>query len=107
MNAGMSRNKVLCVFCDEWGPRAREDIITGWLSAELNPTGRVLKDFFTDIPEQMITKRSKVSGGLRTIKLSEVCKACNGGWMSRLEDSTRPILEPMIRRIPTTVTPPQ
>ncbi len=82
----MSRKEVLCVFCNERGLRAREDIITRWFSAELNPTGPVLTDFFTDIPAQMIIKRTKALGDLRTIKLSNAKGAMAVGclgWKTR------------------------
>ncbi len=100
-----SKTKVLCIFCNQRKPRAKEDIISAWLSKELNPTGKVFTDFFTDIPGQPVTKRTEQFGNLATLKLKRVCVDCNGGWMSRLEEDTRPLLEPLIRGITTSLTP--
>jgi hypothetical protein len=36
-------------------------------------------------------------GTVKSKTLRIVCRACNGGWMSRLEDSARPFLTPMMR----------
>jgi hypothetical protein len=67
------------------------------MSEELSPTGTVYTDFITELPGEPLRKRSKKSGDLATLKLPDVCVDCNGGWMSRLEDATKPVLLPMIR----------
>jgi len=94
-----SRRRVLCIFCDERKPRAREDVISEWMSDELNPTGTVYTDFITELPGVPLQRRSKKSGNLATLKLRDVCVDCNGGWMSRLENATKPILLPMLRGV--------
>ena len=86
------------MFCDQVGPRAEEDIISRWVSKELEPVGPISTDFLTEVPDQPIVRHTKQFGSLATLKLPRTCADCNGGWMSRLEEATRPILEPLIRR---------
>lgn len=92
------------MFCDQAGPRAEEDIISRWVSKELEPVGSISTDFLTEVPGQPIVRHTKQFGNLATLKLPRTCVDCNGAWMSRLEDSTRPILEPLIRGVPVTLT---
>jgi hypothetical protein len=37
-------------------------------------------------------------GDARSQKLKVVCKACNSGWMSELQDRTKPVLLPLLTR---------
>jgi len=100
-----SKRYVQCIFCDERKPRAREDVIPRWMSQELNPTGAVYTDFFTDLPGNPVLKRSKKSADLATLKLPDVCVDCNGVWTSGLEKDTKPILLPLLRGRPTSISP--
>ncbi len=73
------------MFCDQVGPRAEEDIISRWVSKELEPVGPISTDFLTEVPDQPIVRHTKQFGSLATLKLPRTCADCNGGWMSRLE----------------------
>jgi hypothetical protein len=99
-----SHKRVLCMFCDQVGPLAEEDIISRWMSKALQPVGSIHTDFLTEIPGQPITRHTRQFGNLSTLKLPRTCVGCNGGWMSRLEEATRPILEPLIRGVPVALT---
>jgi hypothetical protein len=46
--------------------------------------------------EQTFGRNPPVTYGGKYLKARCVCEKCNGGWMSRLESSAKPILEPMI-----------
>lgn len=100
-----SRRRVLCIFCDERKPRAREDVIPIWMSDELHATGAVYTDFVTDMPGQPLRSRTKKSANLATLKLPDVCVGCNGTWMSALENATKLLLLPMLRGTTTSLNP--
>lgn len=85
------------MFCDKWGPRAEEDIITRWSSRELKPNSPVETHFLTELSGQRLRGHTKKSGDFAVLKLSQVCLDCNTGWMSGLERTTQPILEALIR----------
>ena len=70
-------------------------------------TGQVVTDYLTEVPGEAIMSRTRRFADLRTVRLPRVCVTCNGGWMSRLERTTRPLLEPMIRGFATSLSPAQ
>ena len=39
----------------------------------------------------------RISRSVLTTRLREVCRECNGGWMSEMEKSVKPFLGPMVR----------
>jgi len=78
-------------------PKADEDVLPVWLSRELNSTGQVVTEFITEMPGQPRTTRFQPFANLATLKLERVCHVCNNGWMSELENRTKPLLIPMIR----------
>jgi hypothetical protein len=91
-----SRTNVLCIFCNQRRPRAVEDIISNWIAREFDPVGAITTDFITAMPGEAVTHRSQQFGNLATLKLKRVCQVCNTGWMSVIENETRPILAPLI-----------
>lgn len=70
-----------------------------WLGqgAQVEPTqttrsigfGRTAEDAMTEAPNQIVVK----PGSVLTARIREVCAGCNSGWMSRLEEDARPILQ--------------
>jgi hypothetical protein len=88
---------VLCIFCDERGPRSVEDINPRWMVTELGGVGPIRTDHFTHVPGMPVAKRTSTHGSMATLKVPNVCVTCNGGWMSVLEDATKPILLPLVR----------
>jgi hypothetical protein len=96
-----SRTNVLCIFCNQRRPRAIEDIISNWIAREFDPVGAITTDFITAMPGEAVTHRSQQFGNLATLKLKRVCEVCNTGWMSAIEDETRPILAPLIHGQPS------
>ena len=94
-----------CIFCGQRGLRAREDVIPKWMSAELKGTPPFSTDFVDNVRGSSERRRSTANGSLANLKLKYVCQGCNNEWMSGLEDSTRPVLEPLIRGVERTLTP--
>lgn len=78
-----------CAFCSHTGKLTNEHIISQWLS-KLFPGE--------------ITSRRKVAGGMVEnigkfidYKAKTVCKDCNEGWMSTLEnEKAKPVLTPLV-----------
>jgi hypothetical protein len=95
-----------CVFCDQVGVLSEEDLFPMW-------AGRVLRDLANGkVDVVMSTRQLDVDGTLlrhehqrrqtfSAIKLDGVCKTCNSGWMSQIEEAAKPLVEPMIRNIRT------
>lgn len=86
----VARPTITCVFCAERGPSASEDVIPRWLAKTLHLTGTPpYFDLAVEIADdEVITTGQRNIGGLPTpYKFPEVCKRCNEGWMSRLEQA--------------------
>lgn len=91
-----SRTIVLCVFCNQRRPRAVEDVISNWIAREFDPVGAITTDFITAMPGEKVTQRTQQFGNLATVKLKQVCEVCNSTWMSKIENDTRPMLQPLL-----------
>jgi hypothetical protein len=80
-----------CLFCETTvGPFDIEDVLPKWLRKVLPP------GFSTVLIEHQGTGKPKRWGSVRAVIKNGICKPCNGGWMRRLEDASRPILRDMI-----------
>ncbi len=86
-----------CVFC-KGKPVSDEHVWPRWLRKTLPSLGAPLKWEHGSRPagEQHRTV-ANWDLSLLDVKVKRVCESCNTGWMSRLEATARPILEPMIR----------
>jgi hypothetical protein len=105
VGAKRNRNRILCVFCDTRGERAREDIVSQWIARELQPPDRstVLVQTLKYMGSELLHRRTNRWGSFATYKAKHVCKTCNEGWMSRLDMSAKPRLLPLIRGEPATL----
>src|SRR5262245_18995663 len=81
----------MCVFCDETRV-TREHLLPSWLNDVLSKgrhaQGTHRRGPGIDIP---ITREHSQSVGLNLVA-KIVCKNCNEGWMSDVEDDAKPIL---------------
>ncbi|MFZ2095758.1 MAG: hypothetical protein WAV05_03885 [Anaerolineales bacterium] len=79
-----------CIFC---GNRAgtREDAWPLWLMRKFPK--KINGVMAGEIGKKALTPWRQISPEL---KIKFICKGCNNGWMSRLEDQVKPILEPII-----------
>ena len=94
----MATDKI-CIFCGKTdGPFHKEDILAKWMMRELPQKKPFTKVINTKTGKFFVTRSNL---GLVT---RAVCKACNGGWMSQLEGFARPILQPMMRGKPQTLS---
>ncbi len=82
----------LCVFCGRVGS-SEEDVFARWIANEL----RAGDAGFNSSKSRGRDKRSTRYLGIVT---RAACRDCNGGWMSQLEQRTKPILRPAMHGEP-------
>lgn len=91
-----------CVFCGAT-PTNNEDVIPRWLVRFLRvipPATRRMGRSFADRTDLGSAKAQAIAG-IGVGKVKAVCKdTCNNGWMKRLEDRAKPILQPMMKDTP-------
>lgn len=99
----MSNNRKGCIFCSGFG-LSKEHIFSRWtyalVPAAPNSThsrghavsSRTNRHLFDKVDVE------DYQGNLNTIRFRVVCKTCNNGWMSRLDNAVKPILTPLILR---------
>jgi hypothetical protein len=84
-----------CIFCGSLGDKSKEHFYPAWLSDIIPPQPidnvSTLVTRLGNGPKEII-ERSRRQGHLITKKLRVVCRACNNGWMSRLESTVKPFL---------------
>ncbi|MCW3040019.1 MAG: hypothetical protein JWM31_1924 [Solirubrobacterales bacterium] len=90
-----------CYFCGRTGNITEEHAWPRWLGrgADVEPTqttrtlgfSRVSLEAYSEAPTREVTKQ----GSVLTTRLRQVCRNCNGGWMSQLEEAVRPVFERM------------
>ena len=78
-----------CVFCASEGPMSKEDAIPRWALRKIGTLGKI------------VTRLAPSDEYLRTYtgivaRFPDVCARCNNGWLSRLEATVRPWLEPTL-----------
>ena len=93
----MATYKNLCPFCNKNdSPPSREDILAKWMTDEF-PS---LIWEVTDINTKQSYKTKKNLG----LITKRPCRRCNNEWMSQLETAVKPILQPLMKGTPTTLT---
>src|SRR5690606_33239285 len=85
-----------CIFCGRHGDKSREHFYPAWLANHVSmqhPIHHTAETFTASgyAPAQL-TKSVRRQGHLVTRKLRVVCRTCNNGWMSQLEESAKPLL---------------
>ena len=97
----MSKPPRQCVFC---GGRPLSDghIWPGWMTETLPAKAPTHKRQFQVIgefdpkPEILTLEEKTKQGPVGASKPRNTCLTCNGGWMSRIEDKSKPIVVPLI-----------
>lgn len=105
----VGKTKGQCIFCDYVGVLHKEDALPKWVGravhAAMPPQGKWEATRVASRTGKPTRQHTKVVGNPSAVKLPLVCQEnCNGGWMSRLENKTKPILEPMIADSPTALS---
>ena len=92
----MSKPQGKCIFCDAYG-LTKEHIWAAWLNPYL-PKNVVNHKFFSEtiFPGRSVHETKIRSGSAQSGRLRRVCLSCNTGWMSKVQEQTKPILLPLI-----------
>jgi hypothetical protein len=78
------------MFCCSTQGLNREDLWPVWV------VDLVVEERTSQIEQTLNTERAPVVYGGKRIRGRCVCERCNSGWMSTLENATKPILQSMI-----------
>ncbi len=96
-----------CAFCGSTANLHREHVFPKWLSRLIF---EILRDDPRNPPHTLFRVHMQTGDGDRVgtlidVVTKRVCKACNTGWMSCLEDGVKPILTPLLREASVALSP--
>jgi hypothetical protein len=96
-----------CLFCS--APltrhnRSREHVIPRWLVFHLKAQANRFVGTHWNYPNEPIVIFDEREQDLLSLVLGNVCKPCNTGWMAKLEEETRPLLELLLTGCSTVLT---
>lgn len=74
--------KIVCVFCNKKGERAKEHVWPDWLQKSLNLSTEKFLGTHYNLAGIPLSERVHVGDATQ---FGHVCKNCNSGWMSKLE----------------------
>jgi hypothetical protein len=96
-SSAASRRRPVCIFCGSDSKPTKEDVWPTWLKKYVP---RDLKNYAVGetrvFPTHTDETRKEVDGDPRSRRVRRVCAACNNGWMSRLQESAKPLLLPLV-----------
>jgi hypothetical protein len=89
-----------CIFCGKLGSISKEHFWPEWLESYLPKQAENAYVSELHVAEGKVPKRlqdrMERQGSVTTKKIRVVCKNCNNGWMSRLEESAKMIMRPVL-----------
>jgi hypothetical protein len=95
----LKKARRLCIFCEREG-LSKEHIWSEWMHPILGirPEDEALEFVRVQARSRASTTQRvrNRQGSTATKTVRAVCKACNSGWMNRIEQETRPLLEPLL-----------
>jgi hypothetical protein len=93
----MSKPRKLCIFCGRPGV-TKEHIWADWLAPYL-PRGQINHERLSETAYQthVVQEIKKQSGSSQSGTVRVVCRECNNGWMSALQNAAKPILVPLLK----------
>ena len=92
------QSKRSCMFC-EGNASTKEDVWPVWLQK------RFRSDEARVFAERQGSPVGSWKSGNAALQVRRVCGACNNGWMSRLENEVKPLVESILNDQLTTITP--
>ena len=94
----MSKPPARCIFCGQAGV-TKEHLLPNWLRHDFprSSLSTHTQGFVRWEERQKIVTTKKLQGHSGTKKLRVVCRSCNNGWMSHLEEAIKPTLLRLIR----------
>lgn len=90
-----------CIFCGEGG-LTKQHVLPNWLREYFPRTEKDTKTqnllYYERVDNSLVAtpKMRKTQGHLGTVRIRNVCETCNSGWMSRLENDTKPIVKELL-----------
>lgn len=81
-----------CRYCGN-KPVTRDHVLPNWLVAHIGAQGRLSDEI-----------RGSVRMGRLEVVSKHFCEACNSGWLNRLDEVARPLVVPMVKGEPITVS---
>jgi len=91
-----------CIFCGAYG-LTREHVLPDWLraifprlSTDTHTFGSFDWEATPDITQTIAATRNRAQGQVGSKKVRVICKGCNNGWLSQMEQATKPLLEEMV-----------
>ena len=83
-----------CIFCENYA-NSREDIFPNWINGAFEmPDGWSYDKLILSIGSKQKPPQGKIATKQTAVRC--VCKPCNNGWMSQLENEVKPILTPLM-----------
>ena len=86
-----------CIFCLSTGKLTGEHVWADWLRDFLPRPGTKNSHHTRVGDEDIKPGKMNRAGDAHSQKLVVVCRACNSGWMSKLQTAAKPILIPLIQ----------
>ena len=85
-----------CLFCGRSleGNRAKEHVVSSWLLRHMGIEHEIVMPAVASSSDREIIEKRRHSAD--ALLEGRICKVCNEGWMSRLEDEVKPILIPLM-----------
>ena len=86
----------ICLFCEELinsENKSIEHVIPKWLLELLQIKDLEIEPSHITPEENLVSKRKH---NLESLKAGNICRDCNNGWMSKLENEAKPIIEDLI-----------
>jgi hypothetical protein len=94
-----------CIFCGikiTKSNKSKEHVIPQWLLELLQASDMVLSGKHSTFPNNPEIIFSQRNHKIYSLLLGNVCKICNNGWMSELENNTKPLMTAILNdRSPT------
>lgn len=86
-----------CIYCGGKG-LTHEHLYADWIRKYLStPTdAHGIEEVETSPTGQETRRLNHRSGDLHSKRIRRVCKTCNNGWMSQLQEAAKPLLTPML-----------
>lgn len=85
--------KVDCVFCGTRGERAKEHVWPVWIQKVVEHGSALRVEIHLTISGDKKNQRVLQN---QALVLGSVCKSCNGGWMSKLEQDVAPTIKRLL-----------
>ena len=89
-----------CLFCDEVGELTDEDLFSIWINKALTDrSGKTPKIAFSSRRvdgDEFQNLARKLNQTYSVIKIPDICKSCNNGWMSVIDNEASKIIKPML-----------